>query len=67
MTTPREIDRFKDPIVEAIAQAFYSLPRDEYLALLEEIRDEAIAPEIVIIEAERRAELLAMCADGEED
>ena len=67
MSERREIDRFKDPIVEAIAQAFYSLPRDEYLALLEEIRDEAIAPEIVIIEAERRAELLAMCADGEED
>ena len=64
--TPREIDRFKSRFSKILYDAFYGLQSEEYEALLREIRDDA-AERIAVIEAERRAELLAMCADGEED
>jgi len=66
MSERRGIDRFKAPIMEAIEQAFYVLPREEYLALLEEIRNDAIVPEIATIEAEHRAESLEMTARWDE-
>ena len=65
-TIPREIDRYKSRFSKILYDAFYGLQREEYEALLREIRDDA-AERIAVIEAERRAELLASCADGGED
>ena len=64
--TPREIDRFKSRFSKILYDAFYYASADEYEALLREIRDDA-AERLTVIEAERRAELLAICADGGED
>ena len=65
-TIQQAIAPYKSRFSKILYDAFYGLPREQYEALLREIRDDA-AERIAVIEAERRAELLAICADGGED
>ena len=65
-TTKQAIAPYKSRYSKILYDAFYYASADEYEALLREIRDDA-AERLTVIEAERRAELLAMVADGGED